>query len=271
LKEVEALQENIIKDNAGNFEEDNQSQKTNSGSVNSSGRDNDDPLWSAKVTNNRELQSRIKQQDEHLDAIGSSIQELLHNGSAIETVLDDQNQILEKLDDGTEDIIEQTKMVARRADRIASRPLLPWSSPKSDFKCFVAVEHVETRKFLTIEPHKGNKVVLYEDLHPDLSVFEVHERPDSRLIGFMNICTRKWLGQSTLGYVVCNAKYFGRNEEWELDDGNMERTKVLCASANWGNGGWLKVDDSNGYFSVGGYDSSEKQKASMWSVAVFDA
>ena len=144
-----------------------------------------------------------------------------------------------------------------------------WRSPPSDFKCRVAIEHVVTKKYLSIEPHNNKKISLHEFLHPELSVFEVYERRGSKLIGFKNLCTKTWLGQSTLGYIVCNAKKFGRNEEWELDDNNMTRTKMLCASANWGNGGWLQVNEKNDAFTIVNYGlDGAKEKASIWSVIV---
>lgn len=101
----------------------------------------------------------------------------------------------------------------------------------------------------------------------------MHERRNSDLVGFMNKCTRTWLGQSTLGYIVCNAKKFGRNEEWDIDESNdigMGRSKLLCACANWGNGGWLKVDEQNESFAIGNYDSQEKKSASTWSIVIHD-
>ena len=51
----------------------------------------------------------------------------------------------------------------------------------------------------------------------------------------------------------------------------MEQTKLLCASANWGSGGWLKVDERTGTsFTIGGFDPQSKQKASVWSIIVLD-
>lgn len=124
---------------------------------------------------------------------------------------------------------------------------------------------------MSIEPKRKNRIALHDDLHPDLSIFEVHERRGSSLIGFMNKCSRTWLGQSGLGYIVCNAKKFGQKEEWEIDDSDdMTITKILCASAHWGNGGWLQVDEANEAFSVGDYDADAKNKASMWSIVILD-
>ncbi len=159
-----------------------------------------------------------------------------------------------------------------------------WRFPKADYKCSVIVQHVPTQKYLTVEPHNNNKITLQVVANPESSVFEVHERrtPTTtngendralKMIGLCNKCTRTWMGQSTfLGSVSCTAKKFGKNEEWELDDGVMDRTRILCASANWGSGGWLNVDEETGErFSFGGYDAASKKKASLWSVIVLDS
>jgi len=69
----------------------------------------------------RALQHRIDKQDEHLDALAGNIQELLHNGVAIGTTLESQNQLLGKLESDTDDLTEHTKMVSRRADRLSHR------------------------------------------------------------------------------------------------------------------------------------------------------
>lgn len=218
-------------------------------------------------TDDSKIQKRIDEQDEHLNILGKNIQELLHNGASIGTSLDQQNQLLEKLDAGADDIKERTKMVTRRADRLSHRSL--WRSPKSDFKFSVTIQHLSTNKYLSIDPKEKNKIFLHDDLHPDLSVFDVHERRGSHLVGFMNRCTKTWLGQSTLGYFSCHAKKFGRNEEWEFDDAeSMARTKLLCACAAWGNGGWLKLNETNHSFSFVEYTSESKQLASNWSIVV---
>ena len=93
----------------------------------------------------------------------------------------------------------------------------------------------------------------------------------SKLVGLTNKCTRTWLGQSAMGFIVCNSKRFGQSEEWELDgEGDMSQTKILCACANWGSGGWLTVNEDNGTFSVGGYDAVAKKMAANWSIVVLD-
>jgi hypothetical protein len=257
-------------------------------------------LWGN--TQNSALQQRIDKQDKHLDALAGSIQELMHNGAAIGATFETQNQLLEKLGTETDDLTEHTKMVSRRADRLSHRSVRwigchcrhycikfcfailvfiadilffiieilsqLWRKPKDDFKYRVAIQHVKSKRYLSVEPHHKNKIALHETLHPDMGVFDIHERRESRLVGFKNNCTGTWLGQSTLGSIMCHAKNFGRNEEWELDDGAMTRTRLLCASANWGNGGWLEADNERKAFSIGDYTVDAKRNASEWSILV---
>jgi hypothetical protein len=52
----------------------------------------------------------------------------------------------------------------------------------------------------------------------------------------MKLRVRAWLWQVKGGG-------FGRNEEWEVDWKAPDRTFLMCCSANWGNGGYLMVDD----------------------------
>ena len=76
-------------------------------------------LWAN--TDNSALQQRIDKQDEHLNALAGSIQELLHNGAAIGATFESQNQLLDKLGTETDDLTEHTKLVSRRADRLSHR------------------------------------------------------------------------------------------------------------------------------------------------------
>ena len=163
-----------------------------------------------------------------------------------------------------------------------------WKIPRSDYKCSVILQHVPSENYLIIQPQHNNKLALSPDAHSDASIFDVYERRtpnkipfndanDSdtvKMIGFCNRSTKKWLGQSKIfGAVACSTWTFGKNEEWELDDGMMDRTRILCASANWGSGGWLNIkydEQHDCNFSFGGYDASSKKSASLWNVIVIN-
>ena len=62
--------------------------------------------------------TKYKEQEEHLDIMSNNIQELLHATTSINTVLEDQNATMDMLNDGTDDLVESTKMVSRKVDRM---------------------------------------------------------------------------------------------------------------------------------------------------------
>ena len=85
----------------------------------STGTNTADRIWSK--TTDTKLQARIEEQDKHLDVMASSIQELLHNGASVGAALEQQNKMLESLNDGADELLEKSKMVTRRADRLSQR------------------------------------------------------------------------------------------------------------------------------------------------------
>ena len=234
-----------------------------------SGRSNSDdqkPSW--EKTTNLELQNRMKDQDEHLAILEQSIQELRHNGTAIGSTVEHQNRLLTNVNNGVDTLREDMNMVSRKAERQANRS--KWMLPKAKILRKVAIQHVASGKYLSVEPHSGNTLSLHTVFHPEMSTFEIHGRPNSHLIGFKNLCSKTFLGQSFFGAIVCNATRYGRNEEWELDDDSIKNTKLLCACANGGSGGWIEVDDSNNKFAVKGHDRLSKQKATLWEIIVIE-
>lgn len=142
-----------------------------------------------------------------------------------------------------------------------------WGRPKSNYKYRVAIEHIPTKMYLRVEPHNNKHLALHETLHPEMSTFECHVRREYNLIGFKNVCTGTWLGRSTFGSTVCSAKVFGSNEEWEIDD-DMTRTKLLCAAANMGNGGWLICSEDTQNFSITRHDVDGRAKATLWNIVI---
>lgn len=250
--------------------------------------------------------SSYKMQEEHLNILSQNLNELQSMGTNIWTSLSHQNEVLDDIQDGADDLLDQTNMVRRRADRLAHGSV--WRSPKSDFECHVLIQHLATQHYLSVYSTANQKYQLCLQpeldnmLQADMCIFSVYKRRgaastntsssgggggandddpnssrssptacSSTTIGFKSKCTGKWLGQSFMGSVVCSASKFGPREEWELDNHTMEQTKLLCASANWGSGGWLEVEERTGStFTFSGFDSNAKQKASVWSVIVLE-
>jgi hypothetical protein len=233
---------------------------------NGNSHEHDQKPW--EKTSSLELQTRMKDQDEHLAILEQSIQELRHNGAVIGSSVEHQNRLLTNVNDGVDTLREDMNMVSRKAERQANRS--KWMLPKAKVLRKVTIQHATSRKYLSIEPHNGNKLSLHATFHPEMSTFEIHGRPKSHLIGFKNLCSNTFLGQSFFGAIVCNATRYGRNEEWELDDDSMQNTKLLCASANGGSGGWIELDGSTDTFTVKGHDRLSKQNATLWHITTIE-
>jgi hypothetical protein len=72
-------------------------------------------------SNNPKIESKYQEQEDHLNMLSNNVEELLHNSASINMSLGEQNLILDELNDGTDDLVESTKMVSRKADRIRYR------------------------------------------------------------------------------------------------------------------------------------------------------
>ncbi len=70
---------------------------------------------------NLQLETKYKAQEEHLDTLSNNLQELLFNTSSLNVSITEQNELLDQLHNGMDDLVESTKMVTRKADRIQSR------------------------------------------------------------------------------------------------------------------------------------------------------
>mmetsp|Transcript_17197 Transcript_17197/g.39861 ORF Transcript_17197/g.39861 Transcript_17197/m.39861 type:complete len:191 (-) Transcript_17197:974-1546(-) len=123
----------------------------------------------------------------------------------------------------------------------------------------VTIRHVESGKYLA--SWKG-QVSLVDRIRPDTCLFEVWKRPKNDLVGLRNKFTGRWLGQSMFGSLVCSAWSFGVREEWQIDDGGEdETTRLLCASAGWGNGGYVSVGKDGAMEILGLEDGKD---ADLW-------
>lgn len=92
------------------------------------------------------------------------------------------------------------------------------------------------------------------------------------IFGLQSKYSRKWAGQNLLGTIVCSANSFDRREEWDADNNDdWSETHLLCASAGWGNGGFLLVDTTttttkggDEVVNVGGGGLEDKKEADLW-------
>ena len=50
------------------------------------------------------------------------------------------------------------------------------------------------------------------------------------------------------------------------DESHPEKTALVCASANWGNGGWFVFDNQTNAGKIHDIDSHNKPNSMVWSV-----
>jgi hypothetical protein len=195
-------------------------------------------------------------QDEHLDFLASNIGELNVIANSLHEQMSQHNQVMESLDEKAEDIHEQTRTVTRKTDRMTQKK--SWTPPKKVFEKWISVKHIESGKYLSCE--LSGKVVLIDSFHPERCVHGVWMRK-SGMFGLKNKFSNRFLGQTMLGSLSCSASNFGQREEWEADD-NWEESKLLIASAGWGNGGYLKIRLRDSAIQI-----VDKTKADKWCLA----
>lgn len=195
-------------------------------------------------------------QDDHLDFLANNLGELNMMASTLNEQMTQQNQIMESLDDKAEEIHEQTRAVTRKTDRMTQKK--SWTPPKKVFEKWISVKHIESGKYLSSE--LNGKLVLVDTFHPEKCVYGVWMRK-SGLFGLKNKFSNRFLGQTLLGSLSCAASNFGQREEWQADH-DWESSKLLIASAGWGNGGYLKVRLRDFVIQI-----VDKTKADSWCLA----
>lgn len=204
-------------------------------------------------------------QEEHLQVISQSLGELHHIAHSLSAGLIDQRQVIDSLDSKSESVLETSKMVGRRADRLIQKK--SWTPVKAVFSGSVAIRHVETGKFLSVI---GCDLFLVNKYNPANGTFALHKRQGA-IFGLQSHSKRKWIGQSFLtGSLTCSAATFGRREEWEADHGTSSTTRLLCASAGWGQGAYLQVRETDFAVLIGGSTLAESKKAANWSIITQD-
>jgi hypothetical protein len=195
-------------------------------------------------------------QDQHLEVIAASLGELGSIANSLREGLHNQNGILESLDGKSENVLETSKMVSRRADRLVQKKL--WTPVKPVFAATITIRHKDTGKYLAI---LASEVYLVNQFNPITCSFDLYKRQGS-IVGLQSHANRRWLGQSFLtGALSCAASAFGRREELELDS-DWKESRLLCASAGWGQGGYLQVNGESFAVSIGGLH--ERKKAAVF-------
>eukprot|EP00542_Grammatophora_oceanica_P003997 CAMPEP_0194060434 /NCGR_PEP_ID=MMETSP0009_2-20130614/71740_1 /TAXON_ID=210454 /ORGANISM="Grammatophora oceanica, Strain CCMP 410" /LENGTH=144 /DNA_ID=CAMNT_0038711349 /DNA_START=29 /DNA_END=459 /DNA_ORIENTATION=- len=140
-------------------------------------------------------------------------------------------------------------MVTRRADRMVAKT--KWFSSKKTLRAAqVTIQSLSTGKYLSAT-NKGYVVLVNRP-----ATFAVWERKSSstssQLLGLLHQASQKWAGQSYMtGNLACSASSFGQREEWQTETENWQVTRLLLASAGWGQGAYLKLSRDGTQVQIG--------------------
>ena len=197
-------------------------------------------------------------QDEHLDILASNLGELSMMASSLNEQISLHNNLMDSFEEKADDVHEKTRAVTRRADRLAQKK--SWTKPNKAFEKWIAIMHIESGRYLSC--NSSPNPTLVDDFHPEKCVYGVWMRK-SGVFGLKNKYSNRFLGQTMLGSIACSASAFGQREEWQADDRSWEKSKLLIASAGWGNGGYLSVRPRDGAFQI----VSDKAQADLWCLA----
>ena len=79
----------------------------------------------------------------------------------------------------------------------------------------------------------------------DAAVFGFYRRGRYNAIGLRSALTDKWLGQDFWGSIGAKSYSFDSKCEWEVDQetrmsSSSDGTRLLCSSAGWGKGGFVR-------------------------------
>ena len=200
----------------------------------------------------------IQHQDEYLENVAPCINELKSIGNLLNKSIEHQNHLVNEIEKNTEESDDKMRQVNRMAGRLNDRKAFKKKPPS--FQGIVFIKYMPTKQYLSII---NGDLALLDKICGTSSLFEMYENQGGAT-GFKNMATKKWLGQSLFGSIGCFGSSFGVREEWEIDSKALRKTYLLCASAHWGQGGWL-VYAQNKFVTVGD-DIDTKRNALLWCI-----
>lgn len=232
------------------------------------------------------LMTIVDKQDDHLNKIAQSLGELSHIATTLNGEIEQQRVTVDTIETKSENLLESTRMVTRRAERLTQQK--SWLPGQPKYCCNVSIRHVSSGMYLSIDPNNKSSLVLVPQYRYETCEFVIFKRNSGTLFGIQCKDTKKWAGQSLLGQLACNATSYGRREDWEADCNGKSITdfstskvttdvRLLIASASWGQGSYLVVfanhnnNSSNGsttYYTlgIGGSSPEERKNASRWCI-----
>ena len=216
---------------------------------------------------------RIKKQEDYLNSVAPDVGDLKAMGLAISASLEQHNTLLDNIERKTDEVDDKMKIVNRKAGRLNQRYMFKREKPT--FLSFVKIKFLPTGKYMTVDGSDSSSITLNSRFCGDASTFGMY-RNQGDAYGFQNALTKKWLGQNIWGNIACVGNSFSSREEWEINPKTMERTYMLCASACWGNGGWIvgsktpnaKVasESVNQTVMICGDDIESRRRALFWEI-----
>ena len=208
----------------------------------------------------RETDLMQQQQEQHLDTISQALGELGSIAQSLNQSMANQNETLGQLDTKSENILEKQNMVNRRTERLIQNK--SWTPVKPTFHSSVSIRHVATGLYVAV---LKNELFLTKTYHAETCVFGLWKR-QGQIFGLKSEHSRKWVGQNVFGNLACSAGSFGRREEWEAANDDWTSTKLICASAGWGNGGYLLVRRKGFALLLGGNSAQDRENAAVWCI-----
>lgn len=205
-----------------------------------------------------------EKQEAHLDFMLKHLNELGSLASNLNTSLAQHSSTLDSLEEKSDSMLYKSKMVTRRTDRMIQKK--SWTKAKKEYLYEASIQHVASGKYLAVSTSNSG-LRLAEKLN-ETCIFSIWQRQTAaKVLGLQSKYSHRWIGQNLLGNLVCSAYSFDRREEWDTDLEDWSRTPLLCASAGWGNGGYLLVrEEPENRLAIGNGGLNDKKDAAIWCI-----
>jgi len=177
--------------------------------------------------NNNHNMKVFQEQEEHLNNLSNNLGELNDVAQLIGLANSQQVGLIDSIQYKSENVHEQARMVSRRTDRmIQHKKAASWINPfskraKYNFEGFVKIRHNKTNKYVGVDPHSPQNIILTTKFHPLCGCFGYYKKQGQigtdKLYSLKNRFSDKYLGQALIGgYLTCSSSSCGQREEWEV-------------------------------------------------------